>query len=295
MKSGVRFNRVPTGQGYLATVSDLTASLVFVLLLLVGVFALRYATVTDERREVVEDYAAEQEVRRRILDEISEHLARSSIEVEVIYDQGVVRLSEGAVNFARGDERPMAEHEPHVGRLAHVLSVIVPCYVRSVRPDSPGGASAGSDERTAQPGGWCPGTVLESVSGRCPAELSPWLVETLLIEGHTDAEPVSQGARFADNLALSSMRAASVHRMIRSCRPHLDGLLNMSGAPVLSVSGYGETRPATLDPLAEENRRIDLRFLLEPRTPPTPVVSGSAVSESVVPARSVVGGAAEAR
>lgn len=295
MKRGVRFNRVPTGQGYLATVSDLTASLVFVLLLLVGVFALRLTTAADRHREVVENHAAEQEVRRRILDEISEHLARSGIDVEVIYDQGVVRLSEDAVNFARGDERPMTEHEPHVGRLAHALSVIVPCYVRPVRPDSSGGASAGSDERTAQPGAWCPVPVLESVSGPCPAELSPWLVETLLIEGHTDAVPVSPSARFADNLALSSMRAASVHRMIRSCRPHLDGLLNTSGAPVLSVSGYGETRPATLDPLATANRRIDLRFLLEPKTPPTPVVSGSAISESVVPVRPAVGGAAGGR
>ena len=174
--------------------------------------------------------------------------------------------------------------------------MILPCYVRPVRPGSLDGAFGSSNEGTAQPGGWCPVPGPESVSDRCSVTPSPWLVETLLIEGHTDAVPVLPGARFADNLALSSMRAASVHRMIRSCRPHLDGLLNMSGAPVLSVSGYGETRPATLNPdLAAANRRIDLRFLLEPSAPPNPVMSGSAISGSVVPARRAVGGAAEGR
>lgn len=93
----------------------------------------------------------------------------------------------------------------------------------------------------------------------------PWLLETLLIEGHTDDVPVAPGNRFGDNLELSSIRAATVHRMIVACEPKVEHLLNTNDYPVLSTSGYGYTRPATRDPeRADDNRRIDLRFLLEP-------------------------------
>ncbi|MCY4059212.1 MAG: hypothetical protein OXG44_14540, partial [Gammaproteobacteria bacterium] len=98
-----------------------------------------------------------------------------------------------------------------------------------------------------------------------PSRRFPWLLETLLIEGHTDDVRVAPGNRFRDNLELSSMRAATVHRMTVACEPEVEHLLNLDGHPVLSTSGYGYTRPATSDPArADENRRIDLRFLLEP-------------------------------
>ena len=87
----------------------------------------------------------------------------------------------------------------------------------------------------------------------------------MLIEGHTDDVPVAPGNRFGDNLELSSIRAATVHRMIVACEPKVEHLLNTNDYPVLSTSGYGYTRPATRDPeRADDNRRIDLRFLLEP-------------------------------
>ena len=64
---------------------------------------------------------------------------------------------------------------------------------------------------------------------------------------------------FRDNLELSSMRAATVHRMIAACEPGMEGLLNGDGYPILSTSGYGPTRPATEDPeRGADNRRIDL-------------------------------------
>ena len=94
---------------------------------------------------------------------------------------------------------------------------------------------------------------------------SPWRLETLLIEGHTDDIPVAIGNRFRNNIELSSMRAATVHRMISACEPKVERLINTDRYQVLSASGYGATRPATRDPArVNENRRIDLRFLMEP-------------------------------
>ena len=99
----------------------------------------------------------------------------------------------------------------------------------------------------------------------CRKQEFPWLLETLLIEGHTDNVPVAPGNRFRDNLELSSMRAATVHRMIAACEPGVERLLSTDDYPVLSTSGYGYTRPAIRDTgRTAENRRIDLRFLLEP-------------------------------
>jgi len=85
-----------------------------------------------------------------------------------------------------------------------------------------------------------------------------------LIEGHTDQLPVRRGNRFLDNLELSSMRAAEILRMVEACEPTLQGLWNTEKLQVISTSGYGATRLAIRDdPTAEENRRIDLRFLME--------------------------------
>ncbi len=61
------------------------------------------------------------------------------------------------------------------------------------------------------------------------------------------------------------MRAATVYRMITACEPRIERMRNTENVPVLSTSGYGYTRPATLAPeLSDYNRRIDLRLLLEP-------------------------------
>ena len=81
----------------------------------------------------------------------------------------------------------------------------------------------------------------------------------VLIEGHTDPAPVSsvrnKGGYFDNNVQLSTLRAANVR----------DALLNNSGkeyAERIGVAGYGETRLKNKEnPLAEENRRIEIRIL----------------------------------
>lgn len=93
--------------------------------------------------------------------------------------------------------------------------------------------------------------------------------------------PVAAGNRFQDNLELSSMRAATVHRMVTTCEPGTQHLRNTEDYPILSTSGYGHTRPATADTeRVGENRRIDLRFLLGP---PEGVLTGA--NETPIQAR----------
>ena len=251
------------GEGYLASVSDLVSALIFVFIIMLAVFAYQLANVT-------EDLTAADETRDRILQDVADRLREAGIRVTVLYDQGVLRLSDNAINFPSGDETPAADHHGNVGRLARAVAEVVPCYV----PQAPSASKSTDGEAAVPPTGPAVGAPPDRSYCQPPADPSayacrkgefPWLLETLLIEGHTDDVPVGRGARFRDNLELSSMRAATVHRMITACEPGMERLVNTDAYPVLSTSGYGAARPATRAPeRAADNRRIDLRFLLEP-------------------------------
>jgi len=252
-------------QNYLASISDVMAALIFVFIIMLALFAYQLSNVTQEQASVTDRLTSNGETREHILVEIAQRLEESGISVEVLSEQGVLRLSDNAINFPSGSEKPVNEHQPNVGLLAQALAEIVPCYVSSHREFSVIGSGRDSNEvfSTDLPP-YCH-TMTISSPYQCQEQEYPWLLETLLIEGHTDDVPVSADRRFLDNLELSSMRAATVYRMITDCAPMIERMRNSHNVPVLSISGYGFTRPATNDPeLNDYNRRIDLRLLLEP-------------------------------
>lgn len=252
------------GQNYLASVSDLVSALIFVFIIMLAVFAYRLANVTEEQASVTEELTAEDETRDRILLAIASRLEGTGIRVHLLYEQGVLRLSDNAINFPSGSEVPVTEHQVHVGRLAHAIAEVVPCYVSLSPPEHDSNSNENLRINTGEPPSYCQPPADASVYA-CRERQFPWLLETLLIEGHTDDVPVASGNRFRDNLELSSMRAATVLRMIVACEPGVERLRNTENYPILSTSGYGHTRPATKDPKhTDDNRRIDLRFLLEP-------------------------------
>ena len=237
-------------ENYLATVSDLVSALIFVFIIMLAVFAYQLAQRTSDLR-------ASEETMKEMLDEIQRRLEASDVQVEVLAKQGVLRLAENSINFPSGSEVPITEHHSKVGHLAKAIAEVVPCYVatgvvRASRFDAP------RPSYCSDSGG--------SSSYQCERQKQTWLVETLLVEGHTDSDPVAPGNRFQDNLELSSMRAATVQRMIARCEPSVLALRNLADHPVLSTSGYGSTRPVANNRSDfRRNRRIDLRFLLEPR------------------------------
>ncbi len=249
------------GQNYLASVSDLVSALIFVFIIMLAVFAYQLASVTS-------DLASAQETRDRMLRDIAVRLEESGMSVEVVSDQGVLRLSDNAINFPSGKKTPNTTHLPNVGRLAQAIAEVVPCYVADERPAPPihteNGAEGYGPASDATPPDYCrPPAASDSYD--CSETGRRWRLETLLIEGHTDNVPVAPGSLIEDNLELSSMRAATVYRMVRACEPRVERLMNTDLHQVLSTSGYGYTRPATSnESRLNENRRIDLRFLMEP-------------------------------
>ena len=254
------------GQNYLATVSDLVSALIFVFIIMLAVFAYQLANVIEDQAKVTDELTASDETRDRMLRDIKSRLERSGMRVEVLADQGVLRLSNNAINFPSGSEIPVPKHHMNVGRLAQAIAEVVPCYVST--PKAASAARDDDDVVVVKYGDDSPTYCqprADPAKYPCREQEFRWLLETLLIEGHTDDVPVASGNRFKDNLELASMRAATVHRMIVACEPGLEGLLNTNEYPILSTSGYGYTRPVTRDPeRADDNRRIDLRFLLEP-------------------------------
>ena len=128
MSDGLRVS-ADTGQGgnnYLASVSDLVSALIFVFIIMLAVFAYQLANVT-------EDLTAADETRDRMLVEIASRLQESGMRVEVLADQGVLRLSENSINFPSGSEVPASDHRDNVGLLAQAIAEVVPCYVSASR------------------------------------------------------------------------------------------------------------------------------------------------------------------
>lgn len=253
-------------ENYLASVSDLVSALIFVFIIMLAVFAYQLAQRTSELM------AADQTM-VKILVEIQNQLEASGVRVEVLADQGVLRLAENSINFPSGSEVPIIDHQSNVGHLAKAIAEVVPCYVAT-------GTTRGAQFDAPKPS-YC-SVPVGSPGYQCGQQNHPWLLETLLVEGHTDTDPVAPGNRFQDNLELSSMRAATVQRMIARCEPSVLALRNLAEHPVLSTSGYGSTRPVADDRSDfSRNRRIDLRFLLEPRLGKPRVRERSGVQEEV--------------
>ncbi|MFQ6756771.1 OmpA family protein [Cereibacter sphaeroides] len=102
-----------------------------------------------------------------------------------------------------------------------------------------------------------------AISETCNPDLV--LIETVQIEGHTDADSSK-----TSNIDLSMRRAMSAFTAIapdtsRNDAPPMLAFQNLLGQPVLAVAGYGEMRPIAGNDSPEgkaANRRIDLRFIM---------------------------------
>lgn len=239
-------------QDFLASVSDLMSGLIFIFIITLAVFALRLAKTRAELTNA-------KDVREQVVHSIAAELKKEGIDVEVDVEQGVLRLTDRAIQFPRGKSEPLPDHQSNVGVVASVLLRVLRCYVHEERqPMEDVHPRAGRQPYCQQNGD-------VAAPYRCPDDARGAKVDTVLIEGHTDSVRVGSGSRYQDNLDLSAARSAEVFRMMQQCEPRLLGLMNRSGSPAISVSGYGETRPIDRENReGDANRRIDLRFLMEP-------------------------------
>lgn len=181
--------------------------------------------------------------RNILLASLESRLVAAGIKVIVDQVSGVIRFGEDAIQFASASYLPNRLSTKNMQTIAEILDDELGCY------------TLGSNS---------------TISAECNPNAS--IIEAVQIEGHTDLDGTQQ-----DNLRLSTQRATSTYEVIITHRPKLENYLNANyllsnfnesddpGQQVLSVSGYGETRPFMMGQTLEAkraNRRIDLRFIM---------------------------------
>lgn len=273
------------GEGYFASVSDLMVGILFVFLLMLTVFALNYHQAereqlvqrsryerlvvqlkrqkleTEHQRQKAEeeqrrnvslrgllkdaldrlqrDIKLHEQARQDLLSSLDRQLRAQDVQVVIDRRAGVLRLS-GDLLFATNSATLNSDAQHTVRVLADVLGRTLPCYAEE------------------HPAAGCP-------NGAVP------VLETVLIEGHTDSRPLTGTGRYRDNDELSTERALAVFAVLRQDQPGLDQIRNRAGLQLLGEAGYGDRRPlpnaqGTSAEDLRENRRIDIRFVLTSRT-----------------------------
>ena len=231
-----------SGEGFFVSLNDLLIGLLFLFILLLMAFALRYQTETNQLKAEVETaLTGRRDQRKQLLGEIRAELAKSKIDLDV-EDSGETASFREEVLFDEGSAELKPAAAIALQALAKAFAAKLPCY----------------------------GTQ-KSSAVKCGKNASP-LLEAVYIEGHTDDVRTRKGSKYDDNLALSSDRAVVAYRRLLAYQPGLETVMNASGtATMFGVSAYGEKRPlypgsnATAEG-RRKNRRIAFRLLLAPLT-----------------------------
>lgn len=219
-------------ESYFISMADMMVGLLFVFIILLIYFALQF----QQKSRALSDAG---EVRKHILQDIQKRIRQEQpdLNVEIDTRTGVLRLP-AAVLFAKNDFRLSPSGETAVASVARAMTNVLPCYTW---PQRRTGCSYRSDS----------------------------VIDAIFVEGHTDGDPLkSSSSIITDNMDLSALRATNTFRAIRDAQNGLLSLRNRDNQPILSVSGYGDTRHVPGNTEADEDskgrdRRIDLRFLME--------------------------------
>lgn len=248
------------GPGYLVSVSDIMAGLLFIFIITLVAFVIHFqdaeqkaVQIEQERKQKVRQLEVKSKkqdvllnrltnnraVRKKLLTDIDRELRERGVKVKVDQERGVLRLTEKAVRFQRGKSDLGDEAKRNLDVIAEVLDRLLPCYAVAAQK-------------------------IEDCDVNTIGKL-----EAVFIEGHTDNTKFP-GTAFT-NWDLSAKRAIVTYQYILNRQPSLGQLVNRRNEVLFSVAGYADQRPvpghAHVVPTDDENnRRIDMRFIM---TPPT--------------------------
>lgn len=220
---------------YYAPVTDLLLGVLFIFLILLTFFASQLQTSSEALTDTMQS-------RTKLLTNVQERLQEQGVISTIDTGEGVLSLSASEM-FPQGSAELTEEGRHIVSALAGALMEELPCFAwQSAAP------------------------VLADC--RHPHHS----LSTVVIEGHTDSDPVRTTGWFIDNWDLSAGRASSTYRALTASQVGLENLLN--GAPgtasaqtLFSVAGFADERAiAKGDSTADKarNRRIDIRFIMAP-------------------------------
>ena len=212
------------------SMTDLTVSFLFIVMLLMAFFATRYADKTPDPLEEYLQRAAE--ARLRVLEALRQGIKAQFPNLVVqISSQGDALQFQGEGLFETNESELNERPRRIVRTIATTLHEVLRCYTT-------GRLSAWQED--------------------CNRHFA--VIDAVQIEGHTD----TQGHEI-NNLMLSTARANVTFSAMVEHERGLTEHLNVRGFPVLSVAGYGWMRPVATNQTDEgrsQNRRIDLRIIM---------------------------------
>jgi flagellar motor protein MotB len=220
---------------YLESLSDLLVGMLFIFIIILMIFALSYRVAQDRSDQDHKTLTQAAAKRAFMLKNLRNELGSM---VEIDPKTGVLRMPETLL-FDAGSADLKPQGYQTLAKLGQLLNKDLPCYTRVAFPSY------------------------------CPQDESGPILDTVMIEGHTDVTPIHT-AEFSNNYNLGAERAYNTMMTLLAQAPGLQSLTNDHGERLLSISSYGETRPVTKEPAdisqrpawLRMNRRIDIRFLI---------------------------------
>lgn len=211
---------------YMTSASDLMIGILFIFMVMVMVLLSR-PSQSDE--PISKGPSAPVDPLAEIVKIVGDELKNEGIPITTDPASGVISLpTDMLFSVGRSDLAPEGMHALQV--IATKLQHVLPCYVYSQRKIPP---------------------------TNCPQNPLHVDIETLLIEGHTDATPLQRGEY--NNWHLGLDRARTIYKMFEQQGMHT--LKNSRLQPILGISSYADERPTDYTN-SEKNRRVELRFVL---------------------------------
>lgn len=227
-------------EGYFASFTDLLVGILFIFIIMLMISATNYQKKKQHTEEITKVMTKINETRNQVLAEMKKSLQKEGVPVEIDLQNGVLRLPESLL-FESGKWVLNQGGDEALSKLANVLMSYLPCI-------------SYTDQS------------LKTSCGKLGLINEP-VLDTVLIEGHTDNKPFGTETGIDSNWGLSARRAITIFKKLTFDRPALDkNIFNANKYPILGVSAYAERRPIN-EISIEKNRRIDLRFIMRSPTP----------------------------
>lgn len=225
-----------SGDGdYYAPVTDLLLGILFIFLILLTFFAAQLQRSAETLTDTTRS-------RTELLQQLQARLQEGGVTSTIDPEEGVLSLN-AAEMFPQGSASLSPEGEAVGQVLAAALSDKLPCFA------------------------WIRG------ADELPECRHPFhSLSTVVIEGHTDSDPITKERWFKDNWDLSAGRASATYRALVTAQPQLGQLLNQDDASkdaqaLFAVAGFADERPVaegTTPEAMARNRRIDVRLIMAP-------------------------------
>lgn len=213
---------------YWVSFSDLMSGLLIIFILASVALIIELTQKTNEVDAGIDELKKAEEVRRNIVFDIKEELARRNVFVEIAENDTVIRIPDKTLSFVSGeDELPKSsEMQDAVREIGLVLHQAI------------------------------------MKEGRLK------YLDTVFIEGHTDSDNIYYRGKGNWGLSVDrAISVWNIWQNDIEIEPKFGLLDNVYGQKLFSVSGYAATRRVNTSELNDEekiqNRRIDIRFTVK--------------------------------